>query len=59
MENTAEEIRSIRQKTGLSQAAFSATYGIPLRTLEDWEAGRRSPPGYVVSMLRTISESRK
>ena len=32
------EIREIREKTGMSRAEFSRAYGIPVRTLEDWEA---------------------
>lgn len=44
-------IRDIRQHTGLSQAAFSARYCIPTRTLEDWERGVRSCPDYLRLLL--------
>lgn len=47
----AERIREIRKLTGLSQGKFSEAYGIPKRTLEDWEEGRRNPPEYVIRML--------
>lgn len=56
MENTAEAIRSIRQKTGLSQAAFAERYEIPKRTIENWEAGIREPPIYVLKMLEILVE---
>lgn len=50
-------ISEIRSKTGLSRAAFGRTYGIPIRTLEDWEAGKSNPPKYFVSALaRMVDE---
>ncbi len=47
----AEWIKEIRERTGLSQAKFGARYGIPMRTVQDWERGVRTPPPYVVTML--------
>lgn len=47
----AEQIRAIRQSTGLSQAVFAARYEIPKRTIENWETGVRCPPPYVVRLL--------
>lgn len=47
-------IKELRKKSGLSQAKFSDRYGIPKRTIEDWEAGKRTPPQYVVDMLTYI-----
>lgn len=53
-------IKKLRKLTGLSQQAFSDKYEIPKRTIEDWEAGRRTPPEYVVSLLeRVIKEDIK
>lgn len=48
MEN---KIKAIRAKTGLSQAKFAEIYEIPKRTIENWEAGKRVPPEYVVNLL--------
>ena len=45
------EIKEIRALTGLSQANFGKKYNIPLRTIQDWEAGKRKPPIYVVELL--------
>lgn len=45
------DIRTMRKRLGLSIPAFSKKYGIPARTLEDWESGRRKPPGYVFEIL--------
>ena len=46
------DIKEIRERTGLSQAKFGEAYGIPRRTIEDWERGTRKPPQYVVELLR-------
>ena len=40
-------IKGLRESIGLSRKEFSAHVGIPVRTLEDWEAGRRTPPEYI------------
>lgn len=47
----AEQIRSIRKRTGLSQADFARVYEIPKRTIENWESGSRTPPPYVIRLL--------
>jgi len=44
-------IRSIREKTGLSQAKFAALLGVSVRTLQDWEQGRRAPSGAAKTLL--------
>lgn len=45
------DIKEIRNKSRLNQTTFSKTYGIPLRTLQDWEYGKRQCPNYVLSLL--------
>lgn len=47
-------IKELRAGTGLSQAKFSEKYGIPERTIQDWEAEKRTPPDYVIDMLAYI-----
>lgn len=44
-------VKAIRKSTGLSQAAFSKKFGIPLRTIESWETGDRQEPDYTVNLL--------
>ena len=44
-------IKKIREEAGMTQKAFSDFFGIPVRTLQDWEAGLRKPPEYVVRLL--------
>jgi putative transcriptional regulator len=52
-----EEIdaKAIRQKVGLSQAQFARTFGIPKRTLQDWEQRRRFPDLTAQALLRVIA----
>ena len=44
-------IRSIRHAANLTQKQLSDMLGIPLRTIEDWDSGRRNPPEYVTSLI--------
>lgn len=44
-------IEEIRKSTGLSRAAFSRKYNIPVRTLEGWEYGNRQPPEWLPGIL--------
>ena len=47
----ANTIKELRESTGMSRKEFSEHTGIPVRTLEDWEAGRRTPPEYIPRLL--------
>jgi putative transcriptional regulator len=49
--------RTIRKKLNLSQAAFAGLMGVSLRTVQDWEQGRRKPSGPAEALLR-IAEQR-
>jgi DNA-binding transcriptional regulator YiaG len=44
-------IRKMRKEAGMTQKMFSDFFGIPVRTLQDWEAGVRTPPEYLVQLL--------
>lgn len=45
-------IKAIRTATGMTQKAFSEYFGIPKRTIEDWESGRRKCPPYLFDLMR-------
>lgn len=48
------EIRAI---LGVSRAEFSRIYGIPIRTIEDWDAGKKHPSEWVMRLLeRAVRE---
>lgn len=48
---SAKKIRELRESIGLTRKEFSEHIGIPVRTLEDWEAGRRNPPEYIPRLI--------
>ncbi|WP_049962527.1 helix-turn-helix domain-containing protein [Oribacterium sp. FC2011] len=48
------KIKELRKKTGLSQSKFSAKFGIPVRTLQQWEQGISAPPEYLIRMMEYI-----
>jgi putative transcriptional regulator len=45
------DVSNIRERTGLSQAGFASLLGVSVRTLQDWEQGRRSPSGAARTLL--------
>lgn len=47
----ANIIKSLREETGMTRKEFSEHTGIPVRTLEDWEAARRTPPEYIPRLI--------
>lgn len=49
--DAAKIIRELREQTGMSRREFSEYTKIPVRTLEDWEACRRTPPEYIPRLL--------
>lgn len=48
---TADKIKELREQTGMTRKDFAVHMGIPLRTMEDWEAGRRRPPKYIPRLM--------
>ena len=46
-----ETMKRLREEAGLNRREFSDYMGIPLRTLEEWEAGRRRMPNYVLRLI--------
>lgn len=55
MDDTRTRLLAIRGDR--SQAKAAADYHIPIRTWEDWEAGRRKPPEYVLLLLERIKKT--
>ena len=41
------DLKQARHAAGLSQRKMAEALGIPCRTIEDWEAGKSTPPDYV------------
>ena len=51
LEYQQKELRLLRAELGLNRKEFALEYGIPLRTVEDWEHGKRKMPDYVLRSL--------
>lgn len=60
MTDFAQKLRAARAAANLSQQGMADRMLIPRRTIEDWEAGRRTPPPYVQRfVLNELEELRK
>ena len=46
-----------RMKLGVSQSAFAKLLGVSVRTLQEWEQGRREPSGAARTLLRIALRS--
>ena len=44
-------IKEARQAVGITQKELSELLEIPLRSLENWESGKRTPPSYVEKLI--------
>lgn len=42
---TGEQVKSLRERLGLTQNEFAAEYAIDIHTLQKWEQGRNVPEG--------------
>jgi putative transcriptional regulator len=50
-------VAEIREKTGLSQAKFATLLGVSVRTLQEWEQGRRAPSGAARTLLTIAAKN--
>jgi putative transcriptional regulator len=50
-------VKKLRERLGLTQEAFAATYRIPIGTLRDWEQGRKLPDAPARAYLTVIARS--
>jgi putative transcriptional regulator len=51
----AIDVGALRQRLNLSQEAFAKSFGLPKRTIQDWEQGRRYPEGAARVLLKVIA----
>jgi len=50
----APRVVAIRGAMGLSQRVFSKLVGVSVKTLQNWEQGRRQPSGPAVVLLKVL-----
>jgi putative transcriptional regulator len=46
------DVKAIRDRMDMSQSAFAGILGVSVRTVQEWEQGRRKPSGPAASLLR-------
>lgn len=49
-------VRSIREGYELSQSEFAAMLGVSIKTLQNWEQGRRTPHGAARVLLQVAAK---
>ena len=52
-------VKELRIKSGMTQKAFAEYFGIPKRTLEDWEGGKRMCADYLLDLMQYKLENEK
>ncbi|MGM0654530.1 MAG: NadS family protein [Thermodesulfobacteriota bacterium] len=55
----APEIKMVRKALNVSQSEFAMMIGVSVRTLQNWEQGRRQPDGPAKALLRVASKNPK
>ncbi|MCL2478466.1 MAG: helix-turn-helix domain-containing protein, partial [Treponema sp.] len=53
---TNNDIKRIRQRTGLSQVMFAGSLGVSPKTVEAWENGRNKPEGASRRLLEIVRD---
>ena len=53
------DVKAIREKVGMTQTEFAASFGISLGTLRHWERGDRKPHGPALALLNVVAKEPK
>ena len=56
---TGDQIKRIREATGLSQSKLAIWLGVSLSSLQDWEEGRSPPTKRAIKLLQKAEASAK
>ena len=51
-----KEVKELREKMGMNRREVSGYYGIPYRTVQDWEAEKRELPEYLLRLMEYRAE---
>ena len=50
-------VKKLREQMGMNRREFCDYYGIPYRTVQDWESEKRELPDYLLRLLKYRAES--
>ena len=50
------DVKKLRERLGMTQERFAATFGIGLGTLRHWERGDRTPRGPALTLLNVVEK---
>lgn len=52
--------KAVREQSGMNRKDFAVWLGVPYRTMQEWELGRRAMPEYVLRLIayKVINEKR-
>ena len=53
-DSKGDTMKDFRLSTGLSQSKFAEYFGLPVRSVQEWEQGRKNPPPYLLELLKRI-----
>lgn len=57
--NYAIMVKELRLEMNMNRTEFCEYFGIPYRTVQDWETGKRKLPDYVLRLMRYKYETEK
>ena len=57
--DVTEQFLQIRKSTGMNRREFAEYFGIPYRTMQDWELGNRQMPEYLLRLIAYKVEMEK
>ena len=57
--DTRKELIRLKEESGLSWRKFADSFGIPYRTVQDWQRGERQMPEYLLRLMVYRVETEK
>jgi putative transcriptional regulator len=54
---TTVDVKRLRERLNLTQNEFSGMIGVSIKTLQNWEQGRREPEGPAKALLRVVEKN--
>ena len=52
-----KEVKELRERMGMNRREFCDYYGIPYRTVQDWETEKRELPEYLLRLIKYRAEN--